>query len=84
MSAAPAPAPAQGNALYTYRAHPDAFRGLQTRGLAQARALAPASTSAQPPRRRLTGGACGGAQDLSWDKAAETYEEVLLAAKYQW
>ena len=82
MSAAPAPAPAQGNALYTYRAHPDAFRGLQTRGLAQARALAPASTSAAAAE--ADGGACGGAQDLSWDKAAETYEEVLLAAKYQW
>ncbi len=23
-------------------------------------------------------------QDLSWDHAAEQYEEVLLAAKYQW
>ncbi|KAG2384029.1 hypothetical protein LR48_Vigan10g254300 [Vigna angularis] len=23
-------------------------------------------------------------QDLSWDKAAEQYEEVLVAAKYQW
>ena len=23
-------------------------------------------------------------QDLSWDHAAENYEEVLLAAKYQW
>ena len=26
----------------------------------------------------------GMAQDLSWDKAAQQYEEVLLAAKYQW
>lgn len=23
-------------------------------------------------------------QDLSWDNAAQNYEEVLLAAKYQW
>ena len=23
-------------------------------------------------------------QDLSWDNAAEKYEEMLLAAKYQW
>ena len=23
-------------------------------------------------------------QDLSWDNAAEKYEEVLVAAKYQW
>lgn len=23
-------------------------------------------------------------QDLSWDHAAELYEEVLVAAKYQW
>jgi len=23
-------------------------------------------------------------QDLSWDSSAEQYEEVLLAAKYQW
>jgi starch synthase len=23
-------------------------------------------------------------QDLSWDKAAQQYEDVLLAAKYQW
>ncbi|KAF4376701.1 hypothetical protein F8388_025572 [Cannabis sativa] len=26
----------------------------------------------------------GMTKDLSWDKAAETYEEVLVAAKYQW
>jgi len=26
----------------------------------------------------------GAAQDLSWDAAAATYEEVLVAAKYQW
>lgn len=26
----------------------------------------------------------GMAQDLSWDNAAEKYEEVLVAAKYQW
>ena len=26
----------------------------------------------------------GMAQDLSWDHAAQQYEEVLLAAKYQW
>ncbi|CDY34695.1 BnaA01g33300D [Brassica napus] len=26
----------------------------------------------------------GMAQDLSWDNAAENYEEVLVAAKYQW
>ncbi|KAK4279382.1 hypothetical protein QN277_011172 [Acacia crassicarpa] len=26
----------------------------------------------------------GMAQDLSWDNAAQQYEEVLLAAKYQW
>ena len=23
-------------------------------------------------------------QDLSWDQAAQQYEAVLLAAKYQW
>ena len=23
-------------------------------------------------------------QDMSWDNAAKTYEEVLVAAKYQW
>jgi starch synthase len=23
-------------------------------------------------------------QDLSWDKAAEQYEQVLIDAKYQW
>jgi starch synthase len=23
-------------------------------------------------------------QDLSWDNAGELYEEVLVAAKYQW
>lgn len=23
-------------------------------------------------------------QDLTWDNAATTYEEVLVAAKYQW
>lgn len=23
-------------------------------------------------------------QDLSWDKAAELYEQVLIDAKYQW
>ncbi|XP_048598822.1 starch synthase 2, chloroplastic/amyloplastic-like [Brassica napus] len=26
----------------------------------------------------------GMTQDLSWDNAAENYEEVLVAAKYQW
>ncbi|KAG5095930.1 hypothetical protein JHK84_051518 [Glycine max] len=26
----------------------------------------------------------GMTQDLSWDNAAQQYEEVLLAAKYQW
>ena len=26
----------------------------------------------------------GMSQDLSWDNAAEQYEEALLAAKYQW
>lgn len=24
------------------------------------------------------------AQDLSWDKAAQQYEDVLVEAKYQW
>lgn len=26
----------------------------------------------------------GMAQDLSWDNAARAYEEVMVAAKYQW
>jgi hypothetical protein len=26
----------------------------------------------------------GMAQDLSWDHAAEQYEQVLIDAKYQW
>lgn len=26
----------------------------------------------------------GMSQDLSWDTAAQQYEEVMLAAKYQW
>lgn len=26
----------------------------------------------------------GMAQDLSWDKAAQQYEDVLIEAKYQW
>lgn len=48
---------AMGNAFTTYRQYPDAFRGLQLRGMAQ---------------------------DLSWDVAAQQYEDVLISAKYTW
>jgi starch synthase len=48
---------AVGTAMYTYRAFPESFRGIQVRGMAQ---------------------------DLSWEVAAQKYEDTMLAAKYQW
>ena len=86
------------NALLTYRKHPESYRWVGACGCATAwvrlrmhatvcswRAVDVCGADA----RSLVG--CrrgvqlrGMEQDQSWDQAAQKYEAVLLAAKYQW
>jgi starch synthase len=57
------------------RAEGEPFRGAMHNALTTYREHRPSFTDIQLR---------GMAQDLSWDNAAQQYEEVLVAAKFQW